>query len=87
MRLDSPSKGAISIAPFSFTHSACTPRAAKCLWVRLGYLVATRNMAPTARIVGRSQFGGFGNRNPAMANIEINRRVEFRIIELINYVR
>ena len=40
-----PSAGAISIAPFSLTHSACTPRASKWRRVSAGYLVATRTCA------------------------------------------
>ena len=42
MRWLRPSDGASSIAPDSFTHSACTPRAAKWRRVTSGYLVAMR---------------------------------------------
>ena len=42
MRWLRPSDGASSIAPESFTHSACTPRAAKWRRVTSGYLVAMR---------------------------------------------
>ena len=46
-----PNDGASSIAPFSLTHSACTPAASKWRRVRPGYLVATRKMARARRLV------------------------------------
>jgi hypothetical protein len=44
------------------------------------------NMAPAARIIGRGHFGRFGDRQAAMADAEIDRRVEFGIIELGQHI-
>lgn len=44
-------------------------------------------MAPAPGIVGGSKRRRLGNRNPAMANIEIDRRIEFRIGKFFNNIR
>ncbi len=82
-----PRVGASSIAPFSLTHSACTPRAAKWRLVICGYLVATRTwLHPRGSSLLRHR-GGFGDRDTAMADLQVDRRVKLGIAEFGQHIR
>ena len=44
------------------------------------------DMAPAARIVAADHLGGLGDRQPAVADLEVERRVELGIVELHQHV-
>ena len=81
-----PSRGASSIAPLSLMHSAWTPRAAKWRRVISGYLVATRMWLGRRAVLARDPIGGRGDRDVAMPDIQIERRVDLGIVEFHQYV-
>src|SRR3546814_4093882 len=85
MRRHRPRPGASSMAPFSLMHSACTPRAAKCRRVMPGYLVATRMwLQRLGSSLSAKRRGAATARR--QADLEIDRGVELRIVELHQHV-
>ena len=81
MRRQSPKLGASSMAPLSLMHSARTPRLAKWAVVILGYLVATRRRLQRLGSSLIPYVPRFRHRQAAMTDVQIQRRVNFRIIE------
>ena len=85
IRLDKPSVGASSIAPFSLTTSACTT-----LFFRSASRVRFRVLAcdaQVARCIRAAASRWLCDRQPAVPDIEIDRRIEIRIGEFLNHVR
>ena len=81
-----PSSGASSIAPFSLTHSAWTPRAPKWALVMLGYLVATRTWLQARGIVGCGQLGGLGDAQAAAPDAQVDGGIDLGEAELHQHV-
>ncbi len=83
---DSPSPGASSIAPLRPTTSAWTPRAAKCRRAMVGYLVATRTRDQRVGSSEPAVSTRLGDRDAADADAEVERGVDFRVVELHQHV-
>ena len=67
-------------------HSACTPRAAKCAPRDLGIFGRDADVAPAVGIVLAHHLRRLGHRQAALADAEVDRRVDLRIVELQQHV-
>ena len=83
----SPNVGASSIAPFSLTHSACTPARGEMRGGDVWVFGGDADVAPPARIVSGGHVGRLGDRQPAMPDAEVHRRIELGIGEFGQHVR
>ena len=86
MRWQRPSDGASSIAPVELDafglHAARGEVAAR----DLGIFGGDADVAPAPRIVAARHLDRLGDREPAIADAEIERRVDLRIVELHQHV-
>ena len=78
--------GASSIAPLSLMHSACTPRAREMAARDLGIFGRDAHMAPARRIVALRILLRRRDDEAAAADIQIERHIDFGIVEFHQHV-
>ena len=86
MRRQRPRLGASSIAPDELDAFGLDAARGEMPARDLGIFGGDAHMAPAPRIVAARHLGRLGDREPALADAEIDRRVDLRIVELHQHV-